>query len=259
MKLTYSHSLLQLLEFSFEFRWGLKEQVNEWKADWVFLMGVGVEIPLIALVYEKSLGCCSHVKICFFRGFYMQVVEISLQFPMKGGRVESTRVDDSPQVAFFFFGEVQETWGERVVKKLFKFDAGILFFFLLDIFRRKVAGVDDEPLRGIGKDLFDFLLVVPTGVFVVGIKHNLQSDVSFENLWNLIALGQSLWMLLQMEVVMDVERRVLLDVESEVGSMRLVVELEGVVADQLVVDLNLDYVWLLAGHVYIFNCGHRWE
>ena len=66
-------------------------------------------------------------------------------------------------------------------------------------------------------------------------------------------------MLLQMEVVMDAERRVLLDVESEVGSMRLVVELEGVVADQLVVDLNLDYVCLLAGHVYIFNCGHRWE
>lgn len=72
-------------------------------------MGVGVEIPLIALVYEKSLGCCRHVKICFFRSFYMQVVEISLQFPMEGGRVESARVDNSSQVAFFFFGDVQET------------------------------------------------------------------------------------------------------------------------------------------------------
>ena len=119
----------------------------------------------------------------------MQVVEIAMKFPMKGGRIESTGVDDSPQVAFFFFGQVQETWGERVVEKLFKFDAGIIFFFLLYIFRRIVAGVDDEPLRGIGEDLFDFLLVVPTGVFVIGIKDNLQSDISFEDLWNLIALG----------------------------------------------------------------------
>ena len=62
-----------------------------------------------------------------------------------------------------------------------------------------------------------------------------------------------------MEVVMDVERRILLDVQSEVGSMCLVVELEGVVAYQLVVYLNFDYVWLLVGHVYIFNCGHRLE
>ena len=62
-----------------------------------------------------------------------------------------------------------------------------------------------------------------------------------------------------MEVVMDVERRILLDVQSEVGSVCLVVELKGVVAYQLVVYLNFDYVWLLVGHVYIFNCGHRWE
>lgn len=58
---------------------------------------------------------------------------------------------------------------------------------------------------------------------------------------------------------MYVERRILLDVESEVGSMRLVVELEGVITYQLVVYLNFDYVWLLACHVYIFNCGHRLE
>jgi hypothetical protein len=43
-----------------------------------------------------------------------------------------------------------------------------------------------------------------------------------------------------MEILVNVERRVLLDMQSEIAGMGLCAEFEGMVPDQFMIDLNLD-------------------
>lgn len=86
----------------------------------------------------------------------------------------------------------------------------------------------------------DPVLVIPAGIFVIGVKYDLQSDISFEYLWNLVAVGQPRALMLQVEVLVDVEWWVLLDMKPEVAGMCFWAELEGMISDEFVVDLHLN-------------------
>jgi hypothetical protein len=54
--------------------------------------------------------------------------------------------------------------------------------------------------------------------------------------------------MLQMEIFVDVERRVLLYVESKVASMSFGAELEGVISYEFVVNLHLNGCGLFLAH-----------
>lgn len=88
----------------------------------------------------------------------------------------------------------------------------------------------------------------PARILIIGIEYDLQPHISSEYLWYLVAVLQSGAFVLQMKIFVDVERRVLLNVESKVAGMCFWAELEGVASYKFVVDLYLDSRGLFVAH-----------
>lgn len=81
-------------------------------------MGICIEISLTALVDHEPFSSGCDVEVNLLQGSYMDVVEVSLQFAVQGGRVEPTEADHSAEVAFFFFVEVQQIRSKGIVEQL---------------------------------------------------------------------------------------------------------------------------------------------
>lgn len=73
--------------------------------------------------------------------------------------------------------------------------------------------------------------MVAGGVVVIGVEDDSETGIRFENVGELVVFVEAVGVKLKVEVLVDVERGVLSDVESELAHVVLVCEIEGVAAD----------------------------
>ena len=169
-------------------------------------------------------------------------------------RIEPARIYYVAKLVFLW-SISEQWWWERSFKKLIKLHSGILALCFLFCFRERLSTADQSPLLWIHQNAPDLLLMVLTWEIIKRIQNNEQLDFSFKDLTYLIAIWQSTTFVLEMEILVDAERRVLKYMEPQIACVGLGAELKVETAQQVMMDLHLYRLLVLHMHTLYFKCG----
>jgi hypothetical protein len=95
--------------------------------------------------------------------------------------IETADIDHPYKLILFILGDVKEPTCKGFLEYIFKLKS-IKLTILLYIFPVRVSGIDNGPLDGIGKYIYDFFLVMLGGEVVKGIEDDPKLGIALKDL-----------------------------------------------------------------------------